>query len=207
MSAVGVTSWTVFIIVLIFNSFPATAEDSALFYSCQSCHEADGSGNEAIGAPSIAGMDANYIARQMRNFRDGLRGASTRDLAGRQMNLIAAIFVDDAQIAKLSEYVQSMDRQTPLTTLAKNQLPVDRMYTACAACHGKAGEGSDELRAPSLAYLDDWYIKSQLLKFRDGTRGAHSDDELGAQMRAAALSLSNEDAEALAAYIVSLSAK
>ena len=68
----------------------------------------------------------------------------------------------------------------------------------CAACHGPKGAGNEELKAPSIAGLPEWYIKEQFDKFREGKRGAHFDDAPGQQMRAIALSLSKEQIEAAA---------
>ena len=49
-------------------------------------------------------------------------------------------------------------------------------YKSCAACHGAEGEGNVNLNAPALVNLDDWYMKRQLINFRDGIRGRHSED-------------------------------
>ena len=68
----------------------------------------------------------------------------------------------------------------------------------CAACHGERGGGNEELKAPSIAGLPEWYIKEQFAKFREGKRGAHLDDAPGQQMRAIALSLTEEQIESAA---------
>ena len=62
----------------------------------------------------------------------------------------------------------------------------------CVACHGKSGEGNEELKSPSIAGLPGWYIEEQFRKFREGQRGAHQDDTTGQQMRAIAMSLTEE---------------
>jgi cytochrome c oxidase subunit 2 len=65
------------------------------------------------------------------------------------------------------------------------------LKTACASCHGLAGEGNRQLGAPSIAGLPAWHVGIQLRKFREGVRGTHARDVAGAQMRAVALSLSD----------------
>ncbi len=175
-----------------------------LFYPCQSCHEIDGSGNEAIGAPAIAGMDADYVAEQMRKFRDGVRGASIEDLAGRQMNLIASIFTDDEDINAVADFVASMERTAPQPTMEAKTGRGDKIYLQCVACHGELGEGNPDLSAPAIAGLDDWYIQDQLLKFRDGIRGAHEVDQSGAQMRAAVSALTDDSVHELSVYVSTL---
>ncbi len=62
----------------------------------------------------------------------------------------------------------------------------------CAACHGPKGEGTEEVKSPSIAGLPAWYIEEQFRKFREGERGAHHDDAPGRQMRAIALTLTEE---------------
>jgi cytochrome c oxidase subunit 2 len=72
---------------------------------------------------------------------------------------------------------------------------------SCKACHGAQGQGNRDLGAPVIANLDDWYLKRQLQGFRDGLRGAHEDDERGAQMRAMSLNLADESLEGIVAAI------
>jgi len=178
--------------------------DDALYYSCRSCHEADGSGNEAVGAPAIAGMNAKYIATQMRKFRDGIRGASIDDLPGRQMNLIASLISDDAEIDAIADFVAAMGASLrPRTINIDIQSGAD-LFAPCAACHGDRGAGNEALAAPAIAELDDWYIRSQLQQFRDGSRGSHPDDHTGAQMKAAVAGLSDENILVLSAYTAAL---
>ena len=180
------------------------AADETLYYSCQSCHESDGSGNEAIGAPAIAGMNADYVAIQMRKFRDGVRGASIDDLAGRQMSLIASIFADDAEISAVADLVESMKKATPQPTMEAVTGRGAELFEQCAACHGETGAGNPELQAPAIAQLNDWYIRSQLMRFRDGTRGVHPDDQSGAQMKAAVTAISDESIYELSVYVAAL---
>ena len=40
---------------------------------CMSCHGADGAGIAAAGYPRIAGMNADYLAKQLRDFHAGRR--------------------------------------------------------------------------------------------------------------------------------------
>jgi cytochrome c oxidase subunit 2 len=44
-------------------------------------------------------------------------------------------------------------------------------YTTCKACHGDAGQGNLQLRAPAIANLDSWYIYRQLMNFKKGYAG------------------------------------
>jgi cytochrome c oxidase subunit 2 len=196
------------VVMDIGNRLPApvvtTQSDAGLYYSCRSCHGEHGEGNEAMDAPAIAGMDAEYLATQMRHFRDGVRGATLDDLEGRQMNLIAAIFEDDRQIDALANFIQTMPREKPPRVLAESPVGAAQRFALCAACHGPNGEGNRLLGGPAIAWLDDWYIALQLQKFRDGIRGADAADVRGQQMRAAASALSDDEIRELAAFVVTL---
>lgn len=78
-------------------------------------------------------------------------------------------------------------------------------HVVCAACHGGQGEGSKELNAPRIAGLNDWYLVRQLLNYKEGSRGADPDDELGGQMRTMAMTLADEQAVVdVVAYIETL---
>ena len=51
----------------------AAQPDAALLASCAACHADDGGGNQALGAPRLAGQSPGYLARQLRAFRAGDR--------------------------------------------------------------------------------------------------------------------------------------
>ena len=79
------------------------------------------------------------------------------------------------------------------------------LYQACAACHGLEGEGKQELNAPKLSGLEDWYLTRQLTYFKHGIRGAHPEDTFGQQMAPMAATLVDETAKNnIAAYIQTL---
>lgn len=80
-------------------------------------------------------------------------------------------------------------------------------YQLCERCHGPSeralcGDGNEpDLCAPAIAGLQDWYIKAQLEKFREGTRGNHFDDIAGMRMRPMAVSLPKADLGTVASYV------
>ncbi len=76
--------------------------------------------------------------------------------------------------------------------------------SVCANCHGATGEGTFELKSPSIASLPDWYVVSQVKKFRTDMRGAAPEDIAGAQMRAIAHTLTDEAIEQVASHVASL---
>ncbi|MBV1907267.1 MAG: cytochrome c [Pseudomonadales bacterium] len=75
-------------------------------------------------------------------------------------------------------------------------------YALCASCHGAAGEGISAMNAPKLAGQSEWYLKSQLLGFKAGHRGATAEDGPGVQMRGMAGTLVDDAAvENVSAFI------
>ena len=77
-------------------------------------------------------------------------------------------------------------------------------YQSCAACHGDAGQGNPELHAPALAGQDAAYLARQLQHFKAGIRGADPRDTQGAQMKAMAATVSDEDILVIAEYLAAL---
>ena len=81
-----------------------------------------------------------------------------------------------------------------------------QVFATCAACHGARGEGNPATGAPAIAGQQLAYLQRQLGNFRTGLRGTHKDDKYGAQMRAGAQAVLQDDkaTAAVAAYVASL---
>ncbi|HJP40055.1 MAG TPA: c-type cytochrome [Gammaproteobacteria bacterium] len=78
-------------------------------------------------------------------------------------------------------------------------------YMTCAACHGFAGEGNSELKAPKLSGQEAWYFTRQLDNYKQGIRGKHEKDVFGQQMAGVAPLLTDDQAvRNVAAYVESL---
>lgn len=79
------------------------------------------------------------------------------------------------------------------------------LFAVCSSCHGPQGEGNPELHAPKLSGQADWYLKRQLVHYKQGVRGAHEQDVYGKQMAAMAATLVDNTAiENVVAYIRTL---
>ena len=66
------------------------------------------------------------------------------------------------------------------------------VYANCEYCHGSAGEGKFSSKGPKLAGLSAWYVKEQLQRFIDGTRGMKAADAFKAGDRHAQVFLRRE---------------
>jgi cytochrome c oxidase subunit 2 len=178
-----------------------------LYYACATCHQEDGSGSQPLDAPRIAEMAAWYVADQLRNFKRGVRGDHPDDIYGRQMALFAKALPDEASIEAVAKTVSGLTGQQRKGRITGDLDQGRSLYAACAACHGQAGEGREELRAPALTGLDDWYLVRQLNNYREGRRGYAADDIPGQQMRAAAKVLTDDtDVTDVVLYIGTLAA-
>ncbi|MBM0104157.1 c-type cytochrome [Steroidobacter sp. S1-65] len=79
-----------------------------LYQTCTSCHGAKAQGIWATNAPRLSNMSDWYMARQLRNFRDGIRGGHPQDFHGAQMRSMTQILADDATIADVLDYVRTL---------------------------------------------------------------------------------------------------
>lgn len=79
----------------------------ARYATCAACHGAQGGGIAATNAPRLKGMSDWYLARQLRNFKDGVRGAHAQDAHGAQMALVAGMLADDAAIGDILAYINA----------------------------------------------------------------------------------------------------
>ena len=77
------------------------------YATCAACHGADARGIAATHAPRLKGMSDWYMARQLANFRDGVRGAHPQDIYGHQMSLVAGMLADDTAVLDILAYINT----------------------------------------------------------------------------------------------------
>lgn len=177
----------------------------ALFATCASCHGDDGSGREAYGAPAIAGLDAWYVRAQLEKFQRGVRGAHPGDAAGLRMRPMSRTLRTPEDVSLVSDLVAQLVPKEHAVAAAGDKSRGQSLYATCSTCHGPEARGNHDQKAPSLRHASAWYLVKQLENFKAGIRGAHPDDQTGAQMRAMALGLSDEQAvRDVVAYIAIL---
>lgn len=192
---------------LLSGCHPANAEAAysghELYESCKACHKVGGEGDVTLAAPAIAGMPAQYVERQLNNFRTGMRGAHPDDFEGLRMRPMSRQMNSEQEVAAVTRYVSSMKPTRAAPSLSGGNAEAGKAtYAVCAACHGPAGQGMEALKTPPLAGQADWYIVSQLKKFKAGIRGTAGGDAMGAQMRPMAMTIPDEQGmKNVAAYI------
>jgi len=168
----------------------------ALYSVCSACHGDQAQGNRDLNAPKLNGQAGWYLARQLRNFKSGLRGASERDTNAKAMLPFAQTLADDTAIKNVVAYINSLPEVRPQQTVSGNPERGKAIYDNCVACHGIKGQGIWATNAPRLADMSDWYLRHQLQNFKDGIRGSKDDrlDFYGAQMASMARALRSQQA-------------
>jgi cytochrome c oxidase subunit 2 len=173
---------------------------------CSACHGAAGEGNAALGAPALTLLSAEYLARQLRHFITGVRGAHPDDAAGKRMALSVAN-LNEADVAGLATLISTELQPARPASAEKGDASRGEDYyvNLCSACHGGNAQGNDVLGAPALAGLHDWYLRSSYQSYLDGVRGSHPDDFYGAQMTRLAPALADrDDIDDVIAFITTL---
>jgi len=166
---------------------------------CAACHSADG--NSASPAnPVLAGQHADYIAKQLANFKSGERknpvmlGMATA-LSPQDMKNLGAYFegqkpknrsAKDPQLVKLGQQIYRGG------VMAKS-------VAACASCHGPNGSGVPA-QFPRVAGQYSEYTMAQLQAFRAGERANDPNN----MMRTIAARLSDQEIKAVAEYMAGL---
>lgn len=168
---------------------------------CQGCHGGDG--NSPVAAfPSLAGQPANYLAKQLKDYRSGNRKNETMDAL--------AASLSDEDIADIAAYFASQ-KPTPTgsdakaDTLALGKLiykggNMDTGLTACASCHGPQGKGNGPAKFPALAGQHADYTVSQLQNFKIEIRS----NDMNNMMRNVSARMTQKEMDAVAAYLATL---
>lgn len=163
---------------------------------CGGCHGADG--NSLISAnPKLAGQHADYLFKQMRNFKSAER---TNPI----MNGMIAAF-DENQMRDLSAWFSAQAQKGEQAKNSGEALELglklfragdaSKGLPACAGCHGPAGAGIPA-QYPRIGgqYAD--YLEVQLKAFRAGERA----NDPNKMMRTIALRMTDAEIKAVADY-------
>jgi cytochrome c553 len=163
---------------------------------CSACHGANGNSVNAEW-PSLAGLGADYIAEQLKNFKDGKRSNPV------MMPIVANLSADD--FADLGAYFGSL-ANTGLEADPSYWEAGEKLYRggdqsrgipACMACHGPTGAGNEPAKFPALRGQHSVYVVKQLNDYASGARTTGPNNI----MQTIAKRLSPEDMRNLASYI------
>lgn len=172
--------------------------------ACKTCHQADGSGNAATGWPRLAGMNADYLVRQLRAIAAGERENAV-------MKPIAS-GMTQKEMRAVSDYYADMDPPAKAPGdagadgVAEGKVIAERGLwrkgvPACVSCHGPGGRGVGA-DFPGLAGQHASYITSQMEAWQSDKRA----NDPNGLMDAVAERLTDEEVAAVAAYFASIPA-
>jgi cytochrome c553 len=172
------------------------AHGEKLYALCATCHGEAGEGNQAVGAPAIAGMPAWYVESQLVKFSRGLRGKHFDDAEGMRMRPMSLWLIASRRAARVAAgepadsadvdpnirdaaaFVASMPPVQPAPTVTGGNVEAGQTaYAACGSCHGQNGEGTEALTAPPLTNQSDWYVLRSLEKYKAGVRGYDANND------------------------------
>jgi cytochrome c553 len=197
--------WSVLAALLLSCLAGDVARAGNSFDYCLLCHGANANGNAGIRAPKLSGMEPWYLVRQLENFASGTRGAPAGDDSGNEMGPVGMRLKQEGIVDAAVQFIGALESKRPAATVKGDVAHGRQLYAACSGCHGAKGQGSATSQAPALAARSDWYLVTQLGNFRSGVRGADARDSFGAQMRAAAGTLADDQAvNDVVAYINTL---
>ena len=164
--------------------------------TCMACHGTDG--NAAITIyPKLAGQHADYIVKQLVEFKSGAR--KNPIMAG----MVAGLSLQDMEdLAAYFASQQITDGTAPESVLdvAKNLYQggdIERNIAACIACHGPRGNGSGLAKFPKIASQNADYIAIQLKAFRSGERANDPSGMMGDNAK----KLTDAEIDALSKYL------
>ncbi len=166
---------------------------------CAGCHGADGNGGADPAWPKLAGQDADYIAKQLKDFKTGVRKDPTMSgmvggLSDQDMKDIGAYYASlkikpgSARDAKLAEVGERLYRGGNAKT----------GVSACMSCHGPSGHGIPP-RFPRVSSQTSVYTTKQMKSFKDGVRTNDGD-----VMTRIAFRMSEQEIKAVSEYMAGL---
>tara|TARA_B100001093_G_C26797223_1_gene1001684 strand:+ start:308 stop:1036 length:729 start_codon:yes stop_codon:yes gene_type:complete len=159
------------------------ADGKAIYQKCINCHGQNAQGVKRFRAPGLAGLQAEYIERQLKNFFNITRGYAYKDVGGHRMRPMARMLkkgqsteMSPDMMKAVSTYLSELPTKVQPQTLVNGDS--DRggiIYRkVCKTCHGADAAGMAGL-GPDLRYTGDWYLFTQLKNFK-GKRRAGRDD-------------------------------
>jgi cytochrome c553 len=171
--------------------------------ACSACHGEHGEGRPDAAYPRLAGLNSEYLIRQLDAFAGGGRDNATMQpvataLAPDERKAIAEFYAGLAA-PKVEEPNKAGSKIIAIGAHLADRGDWSNGLPGCGQCHGPAGQGVGNA-FPRLAGQSAGYITSQLKAWKDGKR---TSDPLHL-MTGISSKLNNDQVAAVAAYYASL---
>ncbi len=196
--------------------------------ACTTCHGEDGTGNDDLATPMIAGQFYSFLFKQLEDFAADKRedttmfvmNANAKGLSQQDKKDVSTYLAALRPTKLGSDLAALKEAGTEVGLVYKGRALVEygspvrgdgydapkdlgspgKGIPACKSCHGYAGRGAPPVY-PMIGQQRYVYLINQLKKWRDGSR---ANDPMG-QMQAVAQRLSDEDINNVAAYLTNAS--
>lgn len=180
---------------------------AAAAVTCVACHQTDGGGKHVEGGeswPRLAGLDADYIVKQLHDFKNGTRQNASM--------MTFANMLTDEQIADVAAYYAQMEptagqggESASEKILERGEQIAERgdwsqYIVSCKSCHGPGNKGAGSV-FPGIAGQHAGYLKAQLKAWQEGTRKNDPQNLMGT----IANRMSDEDIHAVAVWLANQS--
>ena len=172
----------------------ANAENGKeLYAACAACHGLKGEGASDGTVPAIGGQWYTVVAKQIVDFRAGLRSDVGMEHFTNRKHLSFS-----QPVADVALYIARLPRAPPKPPPKGVNLEQGAAAYArnCGRCHGARGEGKEETLAPRLAGQHYRYILEQMDAARSGERRTMIPGHVGLET-----SLTRGELENVAAYL------
>jgi cytochrome c553 len=171
---------------------------------CVACHGADGNAAAPVN-PKLAGQHADYVYKQLSNFKvkpgaaqaervNAVMAGFAATLSEQDMRDLAAWFESQKQIPAVGQ--GDKDSQLRGQKIYRGGIPAQNV-PACASCHGPSGAGIPS-QYPRIGGQWGEYVEAQMIAFRQGAR------KNNAAMSSIAYRMSDRDIKAVSDYIAAL---
>jgi len=180
---------------------------------CVACHNLDGNSTIPVN-PKLAGQHAEYLVKQMKNFKGD--GGKPPERVNAIMNAMVLAYSEE-QIRDIAAYFAAQKQKGEM---AKNRETIEygqKLYRAgdqakglpaCAGCHGPSGAGIPA-QYPRIGGQFAEYIEAQLKTFREGAQASNPRDNARANdpnkmMRMVAIKMTDTEIKAVSDYVAGL---
>lgn len=143
---------------------------------CVACHQANGGGMNIPGGeswPSIAGLNADYLYKQMKDVKDGSRNSPTMlpfiNMLNDQQFKDVAVYYSQLPVVQGQGDPAATEEELAHGEKLAMQGDWDRYIVPCSSCHGPENLGVGST-FPHLAGQHAGYISDQLHAWQSGKR-------------------------------------
>lgn len=80
----------------------------ALYTVCATCHGQKAEGMKALNSPQLANLQDWYMLRQLKNFKEGVRGSHPKDIYGSQMRPMSMTLANEQAMKDVAAYINGL---------------------------------------------------------------------------------------------------